>query len=59
MSDVKNKLKKELKVWIYYQIIKSNEENNLQMTYEDVNSALIDILHDNNQHDPKKPFKKK
>jgi hypothetical protein len=52
------KIKAELKVWIYYEAIKVAEENNAQVTYSDINSVLIDILHENNSHDPKELFKK-
>jgi len=54
----KDKIKEEIKVWIYYQILNSCDEMAQQITFEDVNGALIDILHENNQHDPKELFKK-
>jgi hypothetical protein len=52
------RVKEEIKIWIYYQLIKLCEEENQQITYEDVNSVVIDMLHENNKHDPKELFKK-
>lgn len=52
--DQKQKLKDELKVWLYYQI--SVVSNNV-LTLEDVNSVLVDILHENNTKDPKQLIK--
>ncbi len=52
------RVKQEIKVWIYYQIIKLCEEDNQQLTYEEINSVVIDMLHENNKHDPKELFKK-
>jgi hypothetical protein len=54
-----NSVKEELKVWIYYEIIRVSQITDSQvLTYEEINSVLIDILHENNQHDPKEQFKK-
>jgi hypothetical protein len=58
MMSSKKKIKEEIKVWIYYQILKSCDEVGQQVTFGDVNSALIDILAENNDHDPKELFKK-
>lgn len=58
MMSNKQKIKEELKVWIYYQAVKIADDNNLQLTFEDINSVLVDILHENNKHDPKELFKK-
>ena len=55
--NVITKVKLEIKVWIYYQLLKLCEENKESLTYEEVNSALIDILSENNKHDPKDFFK--
>jgi hypothetical protein len=52
------KAKEEVKAWIYYVAIKLSDETSTKITYEDVNSALIEILHENNKHNPQEPFKK-
>lgn len=53
-ADQKQKIKDELKVWIYYQIAVNG---NNELTIKDVNSVLIDILHENNTKDPKQLIK--
>ena len=57
IMNVITKVKLEIKVWIYYQLLKLCEENKESLTYEEVNSAIIDILSENNKHDPKEFFK--
>jgi hypothetical protein len=53
----KAKIKDEMKVWIYYIAHQIAAENNTELTFDDVNSVVIDILHENNKHDPKELFK--
>jgi hypothetical protein len=51
----KIKLKEELKNWIYYAIIRVAKQ--YQITYEDVNETLIELLHENNKRNAKELFK--
>jgi hypothetical protein len=53
------KAKNELKTWVYYAIIKVAEQ--YQITYEDINDTIIDLLSENskrNQQKQQTPFKK-
>jgi uncharacterized radical SAM superfamily protein len=53
----KEKIKDELKLWIQYVVSKVSEESREAVTNEDINSVLIDILHENNKQDPKEKYK--
>lgn len=50
-------LKTELKREVMNMIILTQKNYEGSLTYREINAALIDILHENNQHDPKEPFK--
>jgi hypothetical protein len=50
------KVKEELKVWIYYAIIEMAEQ--YQVTYEDVNQTIIDLLSENTKKNQQELFKK-
>ena len=50
--------KESLKEAIIMQLNQSNHASGWVLTFEDINSVLVDILHENNQHDPKELFKK-
>jgi hypothetical protein len=56
---VKEKIKNELKLWVYYVAVEIAKDHNTQLTYEDINSVVIDILSENNKHDPKELFKQR
>lgn len=55
MSD-RLKIREEIKVWVYYQILGMSEIAS-GVTHEDVNSVLVDILHDNSKHNSKESYK--
>jgi hypothetical protein len=58
MSKLSSKIKEQLKVWVYYGLIKASEEVNTPITYSDINIVLIEILHDLRQRNPNETFKK-
>ena len=57
-AKVSEDISNDLKDAIIQQIKQSNHAYYHVLTFEDINSVLIDILHENNQHDPKELFKK-
>ncbi len=52
------KVKEEVKTWVYFAALNVSYDCRQPVTFEDINSVLIDILHENSQHDPKELFKK-
>ena len=57
MMKNKDKIKQELKIWLYYEAVKLANDNNEPLTFEDINSVLIGMLYENSRHDPKQLFK--
>lgn len=55
MSDRK-KIRKDLKDYIQIQMMELDAALDYSLTYEDINAAIIDILHENSQHDAKRLF---
>jgi hypothetical protein len=55
---IQYKSRKDLKESIIEMIALVASVNYGSLTFEDINSVLIDILHENSKHDPKEPFKK-
>ncbi len=51
-------VKESLKQAIIHQIKQTNHTYEWCLNFEDINSVLVDILHENSQHDPKELFKK-
>lgn len=55
MSDRK-KIRKDLKDHIQIQMMELGAALDYSLTYEDINAALLDILHENSQYDAKRLF---
>lgn len=54
----RNEIRQELKLQIFEKIIEVNKAQGTNLTYSDINSVLVDILHEIKDKSPDDSFKK-